>query len=155
MTIEELIKKIDAEIAKLSDNASQMCEEYEGYRLACQDISDVLHEITKEIQPSLPFNLDEAANKEADDLLAYMKIDGDKIYLPTAKTLMIALARFGAEWMAGQEVKIGETKVYLEDDGDEPPYSQEWLDLESTEYQIPDGIFKNGDEVDVILRKKQ
>lgn len=153
MTKEELIKKIYAEIAKLSDNASQMCEEYEGYRLACQDISDVLHEITKETQP--PSNLDEAANKEADDLLAYMKIDGDKIYLPSAKALMIALARFGAEWMAGQGVKIGETKIYLEDDGDEPPYSQEWLDLETTEYQIPDGVFKNGDEVDVILRKKQ
>lgn len=61
MTKEELIKKIDAEIAKLSDNASQMCEEYEGYRVACMEISDVLHEIAKEIQPSHSSNLDEAA----------------------------------------------------------------------------------------------
>lgn len=60
----------------------------------------------------------------------------------------------GAEWMAGQGVKIGETKIYLEDDGDEPPYAQEWLDLESTEFKIPDGAFKDGDEVEVFLRKK-
>lgn len=68
MTQEELIKKIDAEIAKLSDNASQMCEEYEGYRIACQDISDVLHEIAKEIQPSLSSNLDEIAEEYADSM---------------------------------------------------------------------------------------
>ena len=57
-------------------------------------------------QLSQPFNLDEAAEEEADRLFADMKIDGDMIYLPTAKVLMIALARFGVEWMAKQ----GETR---------------------------------------------
>lgn len=55
----------------------------------------------------------------------------------------------------GLGVKIGETKIYLEDDGDEPPYTQEWLSLETTEFKIPDGAFKADDEVEVFLRKKQ
>ena len=70
MTQEELIKKIDAEIAKLSDNACQMCMEDGGYRVACKDISDALHEIAKEFQPSLPSDLDTAAEKYSENILA-------------------------------------------------------------------------------------
>lgn len=93
MTREELIKKIDAEIAKLSDNASQICEEYEGYRLACQDISDELHEIAKEIQPSLPSNLDGAA----DDYGHGIFLDGDCTCIGITDAF-----KAGADWMAGQ-----------------------------------------------------
>lgn len=57
-------------------------------------------------EPSLPSNIDEAANEEADRLFADMKIDDDMIYITTAKALMIALARFGAEWMARQGKSI-------------------------------------------------
>lgn len=108
MTREELIKKIDAEIAKLSDNASQMCEEYEGYRLACQDISDVLHEIAKEIQPSLPSNLDEAADCYKDtikpeDVDDYVNC----IFYQTFTEYQIADAfKAGAEWREQQIPKL-------------------------------------------------
>lgn len=49
---------------------------------------------------------------------------------------------------------LGETEIYLEDDGDDPPYTQEWLDLETHEFQLPDGVFKPGDKVEILIRKK-
>ena len=52
------------------------------------------------------------------------------------------------------EAKIGETQIYIEDDGGEPPYDgKQWLDLGCLEYEIPKGKFKDGDNVEVILRK--
>lgn len=52
------------------------------------------------------------------------------------------------------EVKIGETQLYIEDDGGEPPYNgKQWLDLGCLEYEIPKGKFKDGDNVEVVLRK--
>jgi hypothetical protein len=54
------------------------------------------------------------------------------------------------------EVKIGETQIYLEDDGGEPPYdSKQWLDLSCTEYEIPKALFKDGDNVEIFIRKTQ
>lgn len=55
-----------------------------------------------------------------------------------------------------EEFKIGETQIYLEDDGGEPPYDgKQWLDLSCTEYEIPEDIFKDGDDVEIIIRKKK
>lgn len=55
-----------------------------------------------------------------------------------------------------EEIKIGETQIYLEDDGGEPPYDgKQWLDLSCTEYEIPVDKFKDGDKVELIIRKKQ
>lgn len=52
------------------------------------------------------------------------------------------------------EAKIGETQIYIEDDGGEPPYDgKQWLDLGCLEYKIPKGKFKDGDNVEVIIRK--
>lgn len=52
------------------------------------------------------------------------------------------------------EAKIGETQIYIEDDGGELPYDgKQWLDLGCLEYKIPKGKFKDGDNVEVILRK--
>ena len=52
------------------------------------------------------------------------------------------------------EAKIGETQIYIEDDGGEPPYGgKQWLDIGCLEYEIPKGKFKDGDNVEVILRK--
>lgn len=108
--------------------------------------------------PSLLFDLDETAKSCLKEALQKFYDTIGKPYALVNESEVNEFGEFlfraGAVWMAGQGVKIGETKVYLEDDGDEPPYSQEWLDLETTEYQIPDGVFKNGDEVDIILRKK-
>ena len=54
------------------------------------------------------------------------------------------------------EAKIGETQIYIEDDGGEPPYDgKQWLDLGCLEYEIPKGKFKDGDDVEVIIRKIQ
>ena len=55
-----------------------------------------------------------------------------------------------------EEFKIGETEIYLEDDGGEPPYDgKQWLDLSCTEYEIPSDKFKDGDIVEMIIRKTQ
>lgn len=55
-----------------------------------------------------------------------------------------------------EEIKIGETQIYLEDDGGEPPYDgKQWLDLSCTEYEIPEDKFKDGDTVEMIIRKTQ
>lgn len=55
-----------------------------------------------------------------------------------------------------EEFKIGETQIYLEDDGGEPPYDgKQWLDLSCTEYEIPSDKFKDGDNVEIIIRKAQ
>ena len=79
----------------------------------------------------------------------------DKELTEAMKALCHDFFESGKELMAGQGVKIGQTKIYLEDDGGEPPYDgKTWLDLESTEYAIPTDKFKEGDEVDIILRKK-
>lgn len=54
------------------------------------------------------------------------------------------------------EVKIGETKIYLDDDGGEPPYDgKQWLDLTCTEYEIPKDKFNDGDNVEIFIRKTQ
>ena len=53
-------------------------------------------------------------------------------------------------------VKIGETQILLEDDGGEPPYDgKQWLDLSCTEYEIQSDKFKDGDNVEIIIRKAQ
>ncbi len=55
-----------------------------------------------------------------------------------------------------EEFKIGETEIYLDDDGGEPPYDgKQWLDLSCTEYEIPSDEFKDGDNVEIIIRKTQ
>ena len=55
-----------------------------------------------------------------------------------------------------EEFKIGETQIYLNDDGGEPPYDgKHWLDLSCTEYEIPSDKFKDGDNVELIIRKAQ
>lgn len=55
-----------------------------------------------------------------------------------------------------EEFKIGETEIYLEDDGGEPPYDgKQWLDLSCTKYEIPSDKLKDGDNVEIIIRKTQ
>ena len=57
---------------------------------------------------------------------------------------------------SNDEVKICEAQIYLEDDGGEPPYDgKQWLDLSCTEYEIPKTLFKDGDNVEILIRKAQ
>lgn len=141
MTKEEAIKILTGYMGGKIDPEST--ELYHAIEL----VVDILESL-----PSLPSNLDEAAKKIAYGVCKQLPNGTEKDSI-VYYAILAAIA--GAEWMAEQGVKIGETKIYLEDNGDEPPYSQEWLDLESTEFKLPDGAFQSGDEVEVILRKKQ
>ena len=56
--------------------------------------------------------------------------------------------------LPNDEAKIGETQIYIEDDGGEPPYDgKQWLDLGCLEYEIPKDKFMDGDDVEIIIRK--
>ena len=150
MTKEELIKKIDAEIAKLSDNASQMCEDYEGYRLACKDISDVFHEIAKEIQPSLPSDLDEAAEEASQS--AYSE--------PTAagyakRCFFKSGFKAGAEWMAGQGCTVEIDEGYFINNPQHDIREGKFHKYYSSTFDHSKKIvLTTGDEVVVQIRKK-
>jgi hypothetical protein len=51
-----------------------------------------------------------------------------------------------------EEIKIGEPKIYLR----EAHYDRkQWLDLSYTKYEVPKGKFKDGDKVELIIRKTQ
>lgn len=105
----------------------------------------------EEQMPKLPNNLDEASEE-----YAWKKeeplVDGE--WLSICFNPRIDAFKAGAEWMAGQYKTLGETEIYLEDDGGEAPYTQEWLDLTTTEFAIPEG-FKPGDKVIVQIRKEE
>lgn len=110
---------------------------------------------------SLPSGLDEAAEEyvKTTSVKVWGRIDPKKDlkgYMARANygTGLLDGFRAGAEWMAGQYKTLGETEIYLEDDGGEAPYAQEWLDLATTEFAVPEG-FKPGDKVIVQIRKKQ
>lgn len=107
-------------------------------------------------EPSLPSNLDEAAEE-----YGYINWQSEDYHEGASEGLPFDAIghtancfKAGAEWMAGQYKTLGETEIYLEDDGGEAPYTQEWLDLATTEFAVPEG-FKPGDKVIVQIRKKQ
>lgn len=115
---------------------------YEAARAVASDLGTLEREL-KEKVIELPPNLDEAANEKVDELIADMKINGDMIYLPTARVLMIALARFGAEWMAGQGVSmLGKVGIY-------------GVDVESITKELREAGFNLGEEIILQIRKKQ
>ena len=69
---------------------------------------------------------------------------------------MLQLSLGTLEVKVTNEVKIGETQIYLEDDGGEQPYDgKQWLDLSCNEYEIPKALFKDGDNVEILIRKAQ
>ena len=81
--------------------------------------------------------------------------------IPVTSDALIETARHFFELglkakQTSEEIKIGETEIYLEDDGRELPYDgKQWLDLSYTEYEIPSDKFKDGDNVEIIIRKVQ
>lgn len=155
MTREELLKMLTYIVSKCDNvinNKNYTADDFvqdniEDIGEVCNMVLDGKYGDILEPQPSLPADIDEAAEKNFENMEV---LEHENIFDETHNRIFKA----GAEWMAGQGVKIGETEIYLEDNGDEPPYTQEWLDLDSTEFRIPDGAFKPGDKVEVILRKK-
>lgn len=106
--------------------------------------------------PKLPDSIDEAAEE-----YAYNNWEDNDYHTGASEGLPFDAIghtercfKAGAEWMAGQYKTLGETEIYLEDDGGEAPYTQEWLDLATTEFAVPEG-FKPGDKVFVQIRKIQ
>lgn len=90
-----------------------------------------------------------ATYKAADDY-AHQWHDNNKETFPeVAKRGFIN----GVKWDQKQYTLIGVTEIYLEDDGGEPPYIQEWLDLSDQLFKLPKGKFKPGDKVAILLRK--
>ena len=84
--------------------------------------------------------------------------DGENIYHIARYNILVDILSFidtlEVKEVDLDEAKIGETQIYIEDDGGEPPYDgKQWLDLGCLEYEIPKGKFKDGDNVEVILRK--
>lgn len=124
----------------LQENFGYLTNEHPRIVEALKVALDVL------FQPSLPSDLDEAEFEYAQSL--------DEIPANQEEEKMIYDAfKAGAEWRAGKYKTLGETEIYLEDDGGEAPYTQEWLDLATTEFAVPEG-FKPGDKVIVQIRKK-
>ena len=75
----------------------------------CEAIADVKRIIERINEPSLPSNLDEAAEEELDDVDANWQIDerDDGCTEPGYnQKQMLLMFKAGAEWMAGQGVSI-------------------------------------------------
>ena len=69
-------------------------------------------------------------------------------------TLEVKWVECGDIQPMSEVVKIGETEIYLEDDGGEPPYDgKQWLDLGCIEHEIPTDKFNDGDIVEILIRK--
>lgn len=129
------------------ENAIKIVNDYFNKQFVPIDLSEAIDILTAAPPVSQRFvepseELDKVAEEYAQD--------------ETMSGLAERAFKAGAEWMAGQGVKIGETEIYLEDDGGEPPYDgTTWLELTGTEYPIPEDKFKDRDKVDIILLKKQ
>ena len=143
------------ELNFIKDTFSQIIDDIAGNpdwgdaaRAVASNMGTLERELEEMADIELPSNLDEAAHNYCVDIrLGYPRVmDETDRYIYNA-------FKAGAEWMAGQFKTLGETEIYLEDDGGEEPYTQEWLDLATTEFAIPEG-FKPGDKVVVQIRKK-
>lgn len=98
----------------------------------------------------------DAVSAEINRRLEVLSKDRDFNYLQIKelKALLSYLDALEVKESDLDEVKIGETQIYIEDDGGEPPYGgKQWLDLGCLEYEIPKDNFKDGDNVEVIIRK--
>lgn len=99
-------------------------------------------------RPSLPSNLDEAAEEYA----AYNSqrwFEGGDIYYDRSKIMNAFIA--GAEWMAAQGESIESTVVTTQDEDTCRPY----LALQNFGYMPAPITCKESDEVIVQIRKKQ
>jgi hypothetical protein len=101
--------------------------------------------LVEEIKKRIVDIMDECNKSKHPQFTLYGKINALENLLPFINTLEVK-----------DGIKIGETTIYLNDDGGEAPYDgKQWLDLSCTEYEIPKGKFKDGDKVELIIRKTQ
>ena len=98
----------------------------------------------------------DAISEKINRRLEVLSKDRDFNYLQIKelKALLSSLDALEVKEVDLDEAKIGETQIYIEDDGGEPPYGgKQWIDLGCLEYEIPKDKFKDGDNVEVIIRK--
>lgn len=125
--------------------------ESERPEMPCQKDVDAAFDVCIEMlsSPHLPTSVDKEAER-------FNREDAARMWSYEGKTegeIVEAAFKAGAKLIYEQCKTIGETEIYLEDDGGEEPYVQKWLDLATTEFAIPDG-FSPGDKVIVQIRKK-
>ena len=155
MTEEEL------EIAKAACCVGTIWDEYEGkenfdYMVGLR-VKHLIELVQNYYQPSLPSNLDVAAEKKARDIFESLEkhdIGEEKnrvlLGLLELGALALTFSHFGAEWMAGQGITV---------EGD---IEGNWRNQEDAPYEIyvtsdclpKDTEFKFGDKVVVQIRKK-
>ena len=106
-----------------------------------EQLSEIVNFVIENYQPSLPSNLDEAAEKIAWDIAPmYPDISWDNCFEKIKEGI-----KAGAEWLAGQGVKATASVGY---------YNQCGLSI-LTEPSIKKLGFEEGDELELTLRKKQ
>lgn len=131
LVIKELFKKLDITPLKVIGK-----DDEEAIRVAIEALS----------QPSLPSNLDEAAEEWVRPIMRIPSKAYEFLY-----TYLIDAFKKGAEWMARQRESIESTVVTTQDEDTCRPY----LALQNFGY-MPAPIFcKESDEVIVQIRKKQ
>ena len=91
------------------------------------------------LQPPLPFSLDEAAEETSQSAYSEPTADGF-----AKRSFFKRGFKAGAEWLAGQGVSVDASVV---------PYDN-GLGLNMSDEDILSGIFKDGDKVIVQIRKK-
>ena len=119
-----------------------------GVQFTCDDIVNLIISLQQE-QPELPSNLDEAAEEEIERFCSDM-LNVDIIWarMPLTKRFGLQMAKFGAEWMAGQGYA---REVEVKEDAGGYPYIPS---IELYDYDKDEPLFKPGDKVIVQIRKK-
>lgn len=145
---EKLIAEIERRREKCADIAADernedVAEYYRGKEVAYDETSDLITSLQQE-QPSLPSNLDEAANNYGVDIrLGYPRVmDETDRYIYNA-------FKAGAKWMAEQGVT---REVEVKEDAGGYPYIDKHFEL--YDYDKDEPLFKAGDKVVVQIRKK-
>lgn len=106
-----------------------------------EQLAEIVDFVIKSYQPSLPSNLDEAAEMNFETMEV---LEHENIFEETHRKIFKA----GAEWMAGQ----GETlEVEVKEDAGGYPYIQS---IELYDYDKDEPLSKQGDNVVVQIRKK-
>ena len=146
--IRRMIKNAELYIEHHSDNNDRLSYSFEHQRLAMCELLSFLDTLeVKEVD----------LGKEYDNEFFKDPVFGKLVNRNAGISIAKYFFELGIKAQKMQdEIKIGETEIYLEDDGGEPPYDGiQWLDLSCMEYEIPKDKFKDGDNVEIIIRKTQ
>lgn len=127
--------KDTGEIIELAEEGIISCD---GRRFCWYQV-EIIPEPIDECKPSLPSNLDEAAEKYSNSIA----FCGNDKEIKLAKEQSKCDFKAGAEWMAGQGVSIpGKVGIY-------------GVDVERITKELWEDGFKIGEEVILQIRKKQ